>query len=336
MARNPDHPQAPHLYIHLMENGPDPKRAEAAADRLAAPLAPRRRPPRPHAGAHLLPARALEGFDPRQHRRRARGRGLYPGSRTTRASSATAIIRTTSTSSSPRRRWAGDLPTAIREARRLAGSSTRRPRRRSPGSRRSTPRLISPPRNSPRRRRVLAMAGARSAAALCPGRCATMPARWPMPSSATSAASTRRLAALEATPPVRRAEADGRPGHARARPAAAGRDMSRAARFASLRGRHLQAARHYRQAIAIEDTHPLHGAALVVLSGQPVARRGALPRRALSTRRSEAFTAALAKSPNNGWALYGLAASERALGRRAHAAAARRRSTAPGWAIRSG
>ena len=39
MARNPDHPQGNHLYIHLMENGPDPKRAEAAADRLAKPLA---------------------------------------------------------------------------------------------------------------------------------------------------------------------------------------------------------------------------------------------------------------------------------------------------------
>jgi tetratricopeptide (TPR) repeat protein len=40
LARNPDHPQAAHLYIHLMENGPDPKRAEAAADRLNKPLAP--------------------------------------------------------------------------------------------------------------------------------------------------------------------------------------------------------------------------------------------------------------------------------------------------------
>ncbi|WFL76613.1 hypothetical protein P7228_11470 [Altererythrobacter arenosus] len=34
MANNPRHPQASHLYIHLMENGPDPKMAEAAADRL--------------------------------------------------------------------------------------------------------------------------------------------------------------------------------------------------------------------------------------------------------------------------------------------------------------
>jgi len=35
MARKPDHPQASHLYIHLLEL-PEPKRAEAAADRLRA------------------------------------------------------------------------------------------------------------------------------------------------------------------------------------------------------------------------------------------------------------------------------------------------------------
>lgn len=35
LARRPDHPQAAHLYIHLLENAADPKRAEAAADRLA-------------------------------------------------------------------------------------------------------------------------------------------------------------------------------------------------------------------------------------------------------------------------------------------------------------
>ncbi len=33
--RNPRHPQASHLYIHLMENGPDPLMAEQAADSLA-------------------------------------------------------------------------------------------------------------------------------------------------------------------------------------------------------------------------------------------------------------------------------------------------------------
>ncbi|MBX7539883.1 tetratricopeptide repeat protein [Qipengyuania sphaerica] len=34
LARNPQHPQASHLLIHLLENGPDPSRAEAAADEL--------------------------------------------------------------------------------------------------------------------------------------------------------------------------------------------------------------------------------------------------------------------------------------------------------------
>lgn len=36
IARNPAHPQAAHLYIHLMENYADPNRAEAAADSLTA------------------------------------------------------------------------------------------------------------------------------------------------------------------------------------------------------------------------------------------------------------------------------------------------------------
>ena len=40
LARNPDHPQAAHLYIHLMEASAMPEKAEAAADRLARPLVP--------------------------------------------------------------------------------------------------------------------------------------------------------------------------------------------------------------------------------------------------------------------------------------------------------
>lgn len=39
-ARNPAHPQASHLYIHLVENGPDPRMGEAAADRLVADAPP--------------------------------------------------------------------------------------------------------------------------------------------------------------------------------------------------------------------------------------------------------------------------------------------------------
>ena len=90
---------------------------------------------------------------------------------------------------------------------------------------------------------------------------------------------------------------------------------------ASLRGRHLQAADHFRAAVAIEDRIPYMeppwwyypvnqslGAALFRAGKYDEAR--------------EAFTAALAKFPNNGWALYGLASAERRLGRPAQAAAA--------------
>jgi tetratricopeptide (TPR) repeat protein len=40
LARNPDHPQADHLYIHLVEASANPGRAEQYADRLAKPLVP--------------------------------------------------------------------------------------------------------------------------------------------------------------------------------------------------------------------------------------------------------------------------------------------------------
>jgi tetratricopeptide (TPR) repeat protein len=40
LARNPDHPQAIHLYIHLLEASAMPEKAEASADRLARPLVP--------------------------------------------------------------------------------------------------------------------------------------------------------------------------------------------------------------------------------------------------------------------------------------------------------
>jgi tetratricopeptide (TPR) repeat protein len=40
LARNPSHIQAEHLQIHLLEASATPERAEAAADRLATPLAP--------------------------------------------------------------------------------------------------------------------------------------------------------------------------------------------------------------------------------------------------------------------------------------------------------
>ena len=92
-------------------------------------------------------------------------------------------------------------------------------------------------------------------------------------------------------------------------------------RFASARGHHLAAVGFYRQAIVIEDRlsyteppfwyYPVHQSL-----GSALYRAGRF------RQAREAFTTALAKTPNNGWALYGLAASERALGNRSNAAAA--------------
>jgi tetratricopeptide (TPR) repeat protein len=94
------------------------------------------------------------------------------------------------------------------------------------------------------------------------------------------------------------------------------------ARWASAGRNYGEAARLYREAIATEDKlsymeppwwyYPVHqslGAALYRAGRYDDAQ--------------QAFTAALARSPNNGWALYGLAESERALGNPAKSAAAR-------------
>jgi tetratricopeptide (TPR) repeat protein len=93
------------------------------------------------------------------------------------------------------------------------------------------------------------------------------------------------------------------------------------ARWAYASRNYAEAARLYRDAISTEDKitymeppwwyYPVHqslGAALYRSGRYDEAR--------------EAFTAALAKAPNNGWALYGLAATERAEGRKLQAAAA--------------
>ena len=94
------------------------------------------------------------------------------------------------------------------------------------------------------------------------------------------------------------------------------------ARWLYAAGTYAHAAKVYREAIAIEGKitymeppwwyYPVHqslGAALYRAGKYSEAR--------------QAFTTALAHSPNNGWVLYGLAETEQALGNKAQAAAAR-------------
>ena len=318
MARNPDHPQGNHLYIHLMENGPDPKRAEAAADRLARPLAADAGH-MVHMPAHIYyrlgrwkdsmrvnvdAARKDEAYIRQSNDKGFVRYGYYPHN-----------VHFIVTSA----QMAGDLPTAIREAKRLttivdATTATQiawiQAIHAAPyfatSQFASAAAVLALPEPDPRlayvrgvRHYVRAVAYAqqrnqlgfdRELASLNTIR--TSAALKPMVDQGVPAPDLLKLAELVAR-----------------------------GRFASVRGRHLQAAEHYRQAIAIEDKVPYMEPPWWYY---PVRQSlgAALYRAGRHDEAREAFTGALATAPNNGWALFGLAASERALGRRVHAAAA--------------
>jgi tetratricopeptide (TPR) repeat protein len=160
LARHPENLQAAHLYIHLMENSADPRRAEAAADRLAQPLAPSAGH-LVHMPAHIYAltgryadamrvnvaaARSDEGLIRRTDDHSLVRYGYY---------------RTTSISSSPRPRWPATwTPLSARPVDCVPCSIRRRPRA-LPGCRRSMLRLIwrwrssrKPRRYSPCHRRM--------------------------------------------------------------------------------------------------------------------------------------------------------------------------------------
>jgi tetratricopeptide (TPR) repeat protein len=317
-ARNAEHPQAPHLYIHLMENGPDPKRAEAAADRLAAPLAGdaghlvhmpahiyyRLGRWKDSIRANIAAARKDEDYIKESDDKGFVRYGYYPHN-----------VHFIVTSA----QMGGDLPTAIREARRLGG--------------------IVDAQTATQVAWIQAIHAAPYFAAV---------QFAPAADVLAMAESDPRLAYVQGARHYARAVAYAQQHNQRgfdAELAALNRVRQSASlktmadqgmpapdllalaehvargKLASTRGRHLQAADHFRAALAIEDRisymeppwwyFPVNqslGAALYRAGRYQEAR--------------QAFTAALAKFPNNGWALYGLAASERALGRRAHAAAA--------------
>lgn len=318
MARNPDHPQGNHLYIHLMENGPDPKRAEAAADRLAQGLA-REAGHMVHMPAHIYyrlgrwkdsirvnvdAARQDEAYIRAANDKGFVRFGYYPHN-----------VHFIVTSA----QMAGDLPTAIRESKRLAG--------------------IVDTETATQIAWIQAIHAAPYFAALQYAPAAdvlAMPAPDPRLAYVTAMRHYARAVAyaqqhnqrgfdaemgelqrLSASPALKPMVDQGVPapdlielaGH-----------VARG-RLAAARGRHGQAVDHYRRAVAIEDKIPYMEPPWWYY---PVRQSlgSALYRAGRYSEAQEAFTAALAKAPNNGWALYGLAASERALGRRAHAAAA--------------
>ncbi len=318
MARSPAHPQAPHLYIHLMENGPDPKRAEAAADRLAAGLS-RDAGHMVHMPAHIYYRLGRWKDSIRVNVAAARQDEAY-----IRASDDKGFVRfgyyphnvhfiVTSA------QMAGDLPTAIRESKRLAGivdadTATQiawiQAIHAAPYfaalQYASAADVLAMPAPDPRLAYVRAMRHYARAVAYAQ--------QHNQRGFDGELAEMERIRISDALKPMVDQGVPAPDLIQLAQHVARGRQ-------ASARGRHSQAVDHYRRAILIEDKIPYMEPPWWYY---PVRQSlgGALYRAGRYAEARDAFTAALAKSPNNGWALYGLAASQRALGRGAHAAAA--------------
>ena len=318
LARNPTHPQAPHLYIHLMENGPDPKRAEAAADRLSAPLAGDAGH-MVHMPAHIYyrlgrwkdsirvnidAARKDEAYIKEADDKGFVRYGYYPHN-----------VHFIVTSA----QMGGDLPTAIREARRLAtivdadtasqigwiqaiyAAPYYATLQFAPAAD-----VLQLPEPDPR---LAYVQGARHYARAV--------AYAQQKNDIGFDKEMRELARVRQNEALKGLADQGMPAPdllALAEHVARGK-------YASIRGRHLQAADHHRQALAVEDRISYMEPPWWYF---PVSQSlgAALYRAGRYNEAQQAFTAALAKYPGNGWALYGLAASEQKLGRRAQAAAA--------------
>ena len=319
LARSPADPQAAHLYIHLMENSADPRRAEAAADRLARPFAPSaghlvHMPSHIFAllGRHaesirvnVAAARSDEAYLRDTGDRGLVRYGYYPHN-----------VHFIVTSA----QLAGDMRTAITEARRL--------------------RTILDPATSARIAWIQAIDAApylAMAQFAAPDAILAMPA----PDRRLPYAAAMRLYARA----VARAQQRDRAGVERELagmaklkasgafasmidqgvPAPALLSLAEAVargRLAYAEQRYDVAARFYRDAIALESTIPYQEPPYWYY---PVSQSlgAALFRAGRYDQAVTAFRAALLRAPGNGWALYGLAESERAQGHRLEAAAAR-------------
>jgi len=317
LRRNPAHVQANHLYIHLLEAS-DPKRAEAAADRLANPSAPSAAH-LVHMPGHIYQLRGRHADSIRANIAAARADEAY-----IRSAGDNGIVRygyyphnihfiVTSA------QMAGDMRTAVREAQRL--------------------RTVLDPETSARLAWIQAIDAAPYMAMAQfaePNAILAMPAADPrLPYAAgmrhyargvayaglrDRAGFDREMAAMESlrTSGALKGMID------QGVPAA---DLLMLAelvaqgRFASAQGRSDEAIAFYRRAAEIEGSIPYQEPAYWYY---PVKQSlgAALFRAGRHAEASDAFRGALAQTPNNGWALYGLGRSEAAQGHKLEAAAA--------------
>ncbi|WP_312165845.1 tetratricopeptide repeat protein [Phenylobacterium sp.] len=328
MSRNPAHVQAGHLYIHLLEAA-DAQRAEAAADRLASPLAP--------SAAHLvhMPSHIYQG------------RGRYMESMRVNVAAARAdeaFIRSADDRSLVRygyyphnvhfivisAQMAGDMDTALREAERLRNLLDIETSARIGWVQviYAAPYLAMAQFAAPEAILDMPAPDARLPYAAAMGHYARAIAYAQLRNKAAFEAEIAGMEALAKADAFADLIAQDVPAPELVEMASA---VARG-RFATAQGRYDEAAEFYRAAIAVEGRLPYMeppywyypvnqslGAALL-LAGRPAEA-------------SEAFRAALAQTPRNGWALYGLARSEDAQGRKADAEAARQAFTRA-WAGR--
>jgi len=318
VARTPDHPQAAHLYIHLLEAS-DPARAEAAADRLAAFATSAGH--LVHMPAHIYMVRGRYADSIRVNVAAVRADEDW-----IRASNDQGLVRygyyphnvhfiVTSA------QMAGDMSTAIEEATRLQSlldvdTTTRiawiqaiyaapyltMAQFASPEA------ILAMPEPDPR----LAYAGAMRLYARAV-------AQAQQGDTAAFDATLAQMETLRASDRFADLIAQGVPAPdliALAQAAARGR-------LAFHQRRYDDAARHYQAAAEIEARIPyMEPSFWYYPVGQSLG--AALLRAGRQEDASQAFRAALVRAPNNGWALYGLAESEAAQGHALEAAAARR------------
>ncbi|WP_017667453.1 hypothetical protein [Sandarakinorhabdus sp. AAP62] len=317
LARNPGHAQAAHLYIHMMEL-PDPARAEAAADRLATASV--------GSAAHLvhMPSHIW-------HRR-----GRYQDSIRVNIAAARADeawIAATGDNGMLRYGYyphnvhfivtsalmAGDMAMVMRESKRLASLLDAEI-----SASLGTVQAVD---GAPYQ--AMAMIGT-------PAQILAMPApdpRLPLAGTmyhfarAVAFAGTGDRVAFDAELKAMGALKDHPGTSALVDQAVPLPDIIRLAdnvargRWAMAKGLHVVAAAHFRAAAAIEATVPyMEPSYWHYPVNQSLGAARLLAGDAAGA--SEAFRAALAQTPRNGWALFGLARSEAAAGHKAEAAAA--------------
>lgn len=319
LARNPAHVQANHLYIHLMEAS-DPQRAEAAADRLANPLAPsaahlvhmpghiyqlRGR----HAdsiAANIAAARADEAYIRDAGDHGLVRYGYYPHN-----------IHFIVTSA----QMAGDVPTAIREAQRLGKVLD-------PATSESiawiqsidaAPYLAMAQVAEPKAILAMAPPDARLAYPAAMRHYARAIAYARLGDRKGFDRELAAMAQVRESPALKAMIDQGVP----ADNLVVLSEFVARGRFAAAQKRYDEAIGFYRQAIEIEGSIPYQEPAYWYY---PVRQSlgAALYQAGRYGEASEAFRGALVQTPNNGWALYGLGRSEAAQGRRLEAAAADR------------